>query len=227
MNAPTPLKPRDAASLVLYRRRVGSIEVLMGQRHAGHAFMPNRFVFPGGRVDPGDRLVGAATPLRPAGAAKLTKGCRSAARPHALAIAAVRETYEETGLIVGDHSSQAGHLDARHWAGFRLAGLAPALDRLDYIFRAITPPGMVRRFDARFFVAEADATMTGPLCGNGELENLAWLPIADALALPLSMPTNLVLREVARLTETGGSRRRDHPVPFLVTRHGRHVLRTE
>jgi 8-oxo-dGTP pyrophosphatase MutT (NUDIX family) len=227
MNATPPLKPRDAASLVLYRRRQGRIDVLMGQRHAGHVFMPNRFVFPGGRVDPEDRLVNAATALRTEVATKLARGCRSAARPHALAIAAVRETYEETGLMLARPSPLAEGLDTRHWAGFHEAGLAPALDRLDYIFRAITPPGMVRRFDARFFLAEADETVTGTLGGNGELENTAWLPIDEALALPLSMPTNLVLQESARLIEAGASRRSDHNVPLLVTRRGRHVLRTE
>ena len=227
MKSPPPLKPRDAASLVLYRHHDGRIEVLMGQRHASHVFMPNRFVFPGGRVDPSDRLVGAASPLRMEVAARLARGCRSAARPHALAVAAVRETYEEAGLMLGRPSPCFERLDSRHWAGFRAAGLAPALDRLDYIFRAITPPGMVRRFDARFFLAEADETMTGTLTGNGELENMAWLSIAEARALPLSMPTNLVLQEAARWIEVGAARRNIHPVPLLTTRRGTHILASE
>lgn len=228
MNASPPLKPRDAASLVLYRRTGATVEVLMGQRHAGHVFMPNRLVFPGGRVDPADRLAGASTPLQAAVRTRLARGCRSAARPHALAIAAIRETYEETGLIIGRPSAQAETLDPRHWSGFRDAGLAPALDRLDYIFRAITPPRMVRRFDARFFLAEADETVSGTLSGNGELENLAWLPIDEALGLPLSTPTNLVLQEAARLIDAGAeAHRSDHPIPLLVTRRGRHVLCTE
>lgn len=224
MNAAPPLKPRDAASLVLYRHHHGRVEVLMGQRHARHVFMPNRFVFPGGRVDPADRLVAAATLLRADVTAQLARGCRSAARPHALAIAAVRETYEETGLMLGRPSARAEALDARHWAGFRDAGLAPALDALDYIFRAITPPGLVRRFDARFFLAEAGETVTGTLGGNGELENTAWLPIEDARALPLSMPTNLVLDEAIRRID---AKTDGHRVPLLVTRRGRHVLNAE
>lgn len=227
MTPAPPLKPRDAASLVLYRRQRGRLTVLMGQRHAGHVFMPNRFVFPGGRVDPSDRLVGAATPLRAEVTARLADGCRSAARPHALAIAAVRETYEETGLLIGRPSPRAATLDARHWAGFREAGLAPALGGLDYFFRAITPPGLVRRYDARFFLAEADEVVTGTLGGDGELENMAWLPIEQALSLPLSMPTNLVLREAARRIGSTAATRGDRPVPLLVTRRGRHVLVTD
>ena len=199
----------------------------MGQRHAGSVFMPNRFVFPGGRVDPGDRLVGTATPLRAEVATRLARGCRSATRPHALAIAAVRETYEEAGLMLGRPSPRADSLDVRHWAGFRDAGLAPVLDRLSYIFRAITPPGLVRRFDARFFLAEADETVTDTLGGNGELGNLAWLPIYEALALPLSMPTNLVLKEASSWIEAGPDERRTRAVPLLITRRGRHVLGTD
>ncbi len=227
MNASPPLKPRDAASLVLYRRGARGVEVLMGQRHAGSVFMPNRFVFPGGRVDPGDRLIEPATPLAFDVARRLARGCRSAARPRALAIAAIRETYEEAGLLIGRPSPLHVRLDQRHWAGFREAGLAPALGGLCYIFRAITPPGLVRRFDARFFLAEADDSVVGTLSGNGELGNIAWLPIDEAMNLPLSMPTNLVLKEAADWIAASAEERAQRAVPLLVTRHGRHVLGTD
>ncbi|MGD9536447.1 MAG: NUDIX hydrolase [Alphaproteobacteria bacterium] len=227
MEPPKTLRPLDAASLVLYRRRNRGPEVLMGQRHAGHVFMPHRFVFPGGRVDPRDARVAAASALPPAAEAKLALGCRSPARVHALAIAAVRETYEETGLMIGVPSPFAGRLDERHWQGFREAGIAPALDRLRYIFRAVTPPGMVRRYDARFFLAEADGTLHGALGGDGELENMAWLAIEEALALDLSLPTRLVLEEVPRLIGTDPSADAGRPVPFLFTRRGRDILKAE
>jgi 8-oxo-dGTP pyrophosphatase MutT (NUDIX family) len=227
MNAAPPLKPRDAASLILYRRRAGGVEVLMGQRHAGHVFMPNRYVFPGGRVDAHDHRVPGSAPLRLDVAARLARNTRSPARVHALAIAAIRETYEEAGLMLGVVSPFSTKLDVRHWAGFRAAGLAPALDRLDYIFRAVTPPRLVRRFDARFFLAEADDAVHGTLGGNGELDNMAWLPLDEAMALPLSMPTNLVLKEAAAWIEAGPDERNRRAVPLLVTRRGRHVLGTE
>lgn len=222
-----PLRPLDAASLVLYRRRKRGPEVLMGQRHAGHVFMPRRFVFPGGRVDPRDARVAAASTLPAIAEAKLALGCRSLARAHALAIAAVRETYEETGLMIGAPSPLAGRLDQRHWHGFREAGLAPALGRLRYVFRAVTPPGMVRRYDARFFLAEADGTLHGALGGDGELENMAWLAVEEALALDLSLPTRLVLEEVRHLIEADPAGNAARPVPFLFTRRGRDILRVE
>jgi 8-oxo-dGTP pyrophosphatase MutT (NUDIX family) len=222
VTAPPQRRPRDAASLVLIRRASTGPEVLMGRRSAGHVFMPHRFVFPGGRVDPADHRVPAATALSAAVTARLGRGCRSAARPHALAIAAVRETYEETGLVIGRPSAASARLDERHWAGFRAAGLAPALDRLVYVFRAVTPPGQVRRFDARFFLAELDAAAPDTLAGNGELENVAWLPLAAALGLPLSEPTGLVLREVVARLEAGAGAA-DRAVPVLLSRRGRSV----
>jgi 8-oxo-dGTP pyrophosphatase MutT (NUDIX family) len=227
MEAPKALRPLDAASLILYRRRKIGLEVLMGQRHAGHVFMPHRYVFPGGRVNPRDARVPAASGLASAVEAKLALGCRSRARAHALAVAAVRETYEETGLMIGAPSPLAERLDERHWLGFRHAGIAPTLDHLRYVFRAVTPPGAVRRFDARFFLAEASETVHGALGGDGELENMAWFPIEQALALRLSIPTRLVLEEVLHLIETGPAAERDRPIPFLFTRHGRHILSTE
>jgi 8-oxo-dGTP pyrophosphatase MutT (NUDIX family) len=221
------LRPLDAASLILYRRHRGGPEVLMGQRHAGHVFMPHRYVFPGGRVGPLDARVPAASGLAPAAEARLAAGCRSRARAHALAIAAVRETYEETGLMIGAPSPLAARLDQRHWRGFREAGIAPVLDGLRYMFRAVTPPGAVRRFDARFFLAEADDRVQGELGGDGELENMAWFPIAEALALRLSIPTRLVLEEVLRLIEAGPGADPAGPVPYLFTRRGRDFLVTE
>ena len=227
MNRKPTLKPRDAASLILFRRGSRGPEVLMGQRNAGHAFMPNRYVFPGGRVDPTDHRVPVASPLDEATADRLVRSCRSASRAHAHAITAIRETYEETGLMVGRPSPLAEKLDERHWAGFRAAGLAPALDRLAYAFRAVTPPHYPRRFDARFFLVEMDDGIAGELGGNGELEHLAWLPIDDALALPLATPTHLALIEIMPWIELGRAKASTRPVPYLFTRQRRHVYTIE
>jgi 8-oxo-dGTP pyrophosphatase MutT (NUDIX family) len=134
---PKATRPRDAATLILVR---GGREVMMGQRSKGHVFMPDKWVFPGGRVDPGDARAKASTELTPETEALLKKGTISRRPPRAFALAATRETLEEAGLRVG---SEAG----------------PELDKLNFIARAITPPYRPRRFDARFFMADADAVL--------------------------------------------------------------------
>src|SRR4029079_1450361 len=93
------LRPRDAATLILVRRTGKVPEILLGCRDAKHAFMPNRYVFPGGRVDRADAFVPVASPLRPHVDAKLQLAA-SATRGRALAGAGVRETFGETGLLL-------------------------------------------------------------------------------------------------------------------------------
>ncbi|MDJ0388660.1 NUDIX domain-containing protein [Roseomonas sp. E05] len=166
--------PRHAASLILWRQaRSGPVEVLMGIRAAGHRFMPNRLVFPGGRVDLADRATPAATELRPETRAALER--RAPARlARALAVAAARELEEETGLVLG--------------------GTRPALDRLDYLCRAVTPRHFPMRFNARFLLAPAEAA-TGTLAGSGELERLAWVTPEAVRHLPVAPITACVLAE--------------------------------
>jgi 8-oxo-dGTP pyrophosphatase MutT (NUDIX family) len=191
-------RPRDAASLVLVRRNGAGIEVLMGQRNKQHRFMPESYVFPGGRVDAKDGRLDFGVPLRPYVLAKLAKSC-SASRAMALALAAIRETYEETGLLVG--RPLPGTPPRRFpaaWQPFIEAGLAPAVDALHYVARATTPPFRPIRFHARFFMVDASLA-TGELGGSGELEYLRWLPIAEALTLPVPSITERVLKEVDRL----------------------------
>ncbi|MGH6952769.1 MAG: NUDIX domain-containing protein, partial [Alphaproteobacteria bacterium] len=127
-----PVRPRDAASLVLHRMRDGVPEVLVGLRHRRHKFMPETWVFPGGRVDPGDYGVAVATDLREEVAARLMRHT-TRARAKALAVAAVRETYEEAGLMLGAPASPPKGPVGEHWRGFLDRGLAPALDALDVL----------------------------------------------------------------------------------------------
>lgn len=193
------LRPRDAATLILVRRDRVEPEVLMGHRSARHVFMPNTFVFPGGRVDPEDARVPVATPLRPAVAERLHRNA-TPTRARALALAAIREAFEETGLLIG---RPAADVDPERvpasWRPFFEQGIAPALDVLDYVFRAITPPGDVRRFHARFFIADA-RHVQGEIRGSGELLDLQWIPIEHAIAMPNTPGiTSLVLQEVRRL----------------------------
>ena len=154
------MRPRDAATLILVRQRGKIPEVLLGCRDAKHAFMPNRYVFPGGRVDPADAHVPVATPLDRFVDERLRKAA-TAQRARALAVAAVRETFEETGLMLAKpFKGGAPEEDfGEHWQGFLDKGMGPALDCLDLIARAVTLPGRPRRFNARFFMARAeDAT---------------------------------------------------------------------
>jgi 8-oxo-dGTP pyrophosphatase MutT (NUDIX family) len=194
--AAKPVRPRDAASLILYRQRGGQAEILVGRRHAGHSFMPQRWVFPGGRVDPGDARVKPATPLRDDVAERLAQCTPSPSRARALAVAAIRETFEEVGLLLGK-PAQAPKDVPKEWLGFLDRGLAPALDELELVMRAITPTYSPKRFDARFFIADADKA-EGKLAGSGELEEIQWVTIEEAIALPLADVTEAVVRQVQR-----------------------------
>ena len=163
------VRARHAASLLVVQQ-AGEVAILMGLRAAGHRFMPNRLVFPGGAVDRGDATAPVASPLRPHVQARLEK----AAKPRlarALAVAAARELEEETGLSLGR---------------------PPALDGLDYLGRLITPAESPIRFNARFFVVDA-ALVSGTLAGSGELTGLRWYGVAEALALDLARPTRAVI----------------------------------
>ena len=209
--------PRDAATLVLTRVRKGAAEVLMGRRAPGHVFMASKWVFPGGRIDRSDFTAAAANALPARDMARLTREV-PVRRAQALAMAAVRETFEETGLLLAAPAPAASV--AGPWREFRAVGALPDLAALSYVARAITPPGRTRRFDARFFMAGADALLhPEPTAGSGELDEIAWLPLADTRALDLPAITRFVLGEVAeRLT------RPDRPLPFVRMVRGRHLI---
>ncbi|MFN3615721.1 MAG: NUDIX hydrolase [Rubrimonas sp.] len=201
-----PPAPRDAASLILVRGDGAEPRVLMGQRGAAARFMPSKFVFPGGALDPADRAAIAAAPLASDCARRLADRA-PADLGRALALAAVRETFEEAGLALAtpDPSAAARAAEAPPpWRPFLSAGLRPALDRMTFIFRAITPPTRPVRFDARFFLADAAALHGDPDDFSGaqqELSHLSWLTLAEARRLDLPFITHVVLAEVeARLS---------------------------
>ncbi len=191
----TPLRPRDAATLILLDRSGNDVLVLMGRRHMKHAFMPGKFVFPGGRTDPADSRIRVADELQPDEAAKLRAGIGrvSAARARAIALSAIRETYEEAGLLIGRRGSFS--TSKADWQGFAENGVEPALARLRFIARAVTPPGRVRRFDTRFLSAwRSDVAVELPQGGpTNELEELVWLPLDEAMAADIPAITQSVL----------------------------------
>jgi len=215
--APAP-RPRDAATLILIDRSASVPKVLLGKRHRGHAFMPSKFVFPGGRLEPHDRHVPVVGRLDPHIEAKLMRHVSRPSRDkaRALAVAAIREVFEETGLLVGRKVEDGpappadGPVDP-----FAAAGVRPDLSELHLIARAITPPGRPRRFDARFFAADAQHIVhkvEGVVGPDAELVELTWLPIEAARELDIPPVTKRVLTELEARVAAGFGH--DLPVPF-------------
>jgi len=193
------------------RRDKDAIRVLMGQRHAKMAFQPNKFVFPGGRIDPCDQRIAVGGALRPDVAAKLETDI-SPARARGLALAAIRETFEEAGVLIGEKSQSVPRTRATAWQRFFDHGVTPRLDQFTLVARAITPPGRTRRFDARFFMVDASA-IAGEVDASHQEELLkpSWLTLAEARALDLMSITRRVLEEAEARAIDGG----DRPVPFF------------
>ncbi len=183
---------RDAATLILIRDPEGRTpSVLMGQRGAGATFMPGKFVFPGGAVD----AVDGAVPL----ARDLPDLCADRLGRIDLAATAIRELWEETGLILGRPGCWPDG-PPRGWRGFAATGHLPDAGALSFVFRAITPPGRPRRFDARFFLADASELAGDPddfARAEDELRHLQWIPVEETFRFDLPFVTQCVLAEVA------------------------------
>ena len=204
------VRPRDAATLLLWRQGSKGLEVLMGVRSVKHRFMPSRLVFPGGRVDLEDRSAPAASDLHPHTRRSLE--LRAAPRlARAIAVAAVRELHEETGLLLG--RLEAGRLHAE---------LAP----LRYLCRALTPPMSPVRFNARFLMAPAE-TATGNLGGTGELEHLAYYPVDETPPHELAPITAKVLGEFRDLMALPEAERETRPLIWYQGRDTRRLERAQ
>lgn len=212
-------RPKDAATLILIDRSGDKPKVLVGKRHDKVVFMPGQYVFPGGRVDATDNKIPVAAPLPPELEASLMKGSPKTppSRARALATAAIREACEETGLCLGRKMDGAVQSLPGEWKAFSDAGLLPDPSGLFLIARAITPPGRVRRFDTRFFTADASAIthrVEGVIHADAELVELVWVeigsePLADAHAM-----TKNVLRQLEKRLATGPLRH-DADLPFF------------
>ena len=193
---------KDAATIIVLRDAAREPSVLMGQRGASAAFMPGKFVFPGGAVDPGDAFV-PATALRTLDETRLMR--ESSATPTALAAAAIRELWEETGQLLGHRRDWPA--PPQGWRGFAATGHIPHAAPLQFFFRAVTPTGRPRRFDARFFLADADQLQTDLddfSNAEDELTHIQWVPLADARRFDLPFITQVVLAELTRHIARGG-----------------------
>ena len=224
------VRPKDAATLIVIDRSGGARsapKVLMGRRHPGHRFMPGKFVFPGGRIEAGDRAMPAAGALNArAEAALLARVTRpSAQRARALALAAIRETFEETGLLLGTKEHGAPDpVPPGPWETFRERGVFPDLEALQLVARAITPPRRPKRFDTRFFAVDRDFVadeVPGLVGPDSELIELAWVTLAEARKLDLPTITLTVLDELENRIAAGYAP--ELPIPFYSMRNKRFV----
>ncbi|MDJ1157199.1 NUDIX hydrolase [Chelatococcus sp. SYSU_G07232] len=220
-------RPKDAATLVVIDRRGAEPRVLMGRRHDGHKFMPGKFVFPGGRIEAGDRQMVVAGSLHPACEARLMSRVvrPSLSRARALALAAIRETFEETGLLLGSRDYGAPEfVPEGPWATFRREGVFPELDMLQFVARAITPPRRPKRFDTRFFAIDAEAIageVAGVIGPEAELVELKWVSLPEARGLDLPAITHVILEELEARIAKGFLP--ELPVPFYYEKNGRFV----
>jgi 8-oxo-dGTP pyrophosphatase MutT (NUDIX family) len=177
MNAGRPVRPVDAAGLILLRGRRDAPEILLGRRHAKTAFLPDIYVVPGGRVDPEDHLPsGFRERLHPVVAKALRIG-NERRPPIAFLRAALRELHEETGLVAGRRGAGKA-ATAPVWRAYAEAGTAPDFEAFDFLLRAITPVGSRRRYNTRFFLGDGGDAV-GILRGNGELLDLRWRKVAE------------------------------------------------
>ena len=190
--ASRPARPRDAASLLIWRAQAQGLEVLMGRRGSRARFVPGVYVFPGGVLEPRDRMVSARLGAQPFSLSPGLDGNVSLAR--ALACAAVREVHEETGLQLRASVGSSVHAGAD---GRTDPGALPDLSALRFLGRAITPTNSRMRFHARFFAAPA-ASFVGELAGDGELSDLQWVSLDNPARLPMVDVTELMLSELAQ-----------------------------
>ena len=195
------VRPKDAATLIVVR---GGPEprILMGKRAATHRFMPNKFVFPGGKLDRVDQQLKVPGALSDPVMARLRKATRQAVndrRLRGLALAAIRETYEETGLVIGRKSDVAPRSRNAIWQEYFAHDVEPPLEHMDFIARAITPPNQNRRFDTRFFMVHDRFIQNDPervVDASGELNEIHWMTLAEARQLDLPSITRWIIDRV-------------------------------
>jgi len=217
---PSP-RPKDAATLILIRQDQNEPRVLMGRRSSRHSFMPEKYVFPGGRVDPQDGRVRACSELTSETYRQLSYKSRRI--PRAFALTAIRETFEETGLLIGKSARMPASAPTG-WQALYDLDIAPCLENLTFIGRAITPPYRPKRFDARFFMARAEQVLLDdrPPMDGAELSDLQWVTLREALALDLPNVTRFMLHEISqRLSRKDAIR----PPVLRWTRSGHHTDR--
>ena len=205
-------KIRSAATVIVVRNKHKNPSVLMGQRGVNAAFMPSKFVFPGGAVDDQDLSINIKKSINEVCKKRLLKENENGSWS-GLVAAAIRELFEETGQIIGVEEEWSEV--PSNWEEFAKTGYVPDASNMSFVFRAITPPGRPRRFDARFFLIQAEQLQTNLddfSMASDELSHLQWIPLKDTKNFDLPFITQVVLAEITgNLTKSGPPAR----VPFF------------
>ena len=221
-------RPKEAATLIVVR--AGTEPTLpMGKRAASHRFMPNKFVFPGGRLDlidqrlqvPGELSQPVMERLR-----KATKKTVNDRKLRGLALAAIRETFEETGLIVGRPASQTVKTAHPVWREYLAHGAEPPLEHMDFIARAVTPAYRTRRFDTRFFLIHGQFIYNDPeqiTDASGELNELHWLTLDEARQRDLPAVTRWAIDLVERRINRRQAEQLRQTAPFVRFAKGQEI----
>lgn len=186
----------------------------MGKRQPDNVFLPDKWVFPGGRLEAADALIACHGRLNPADEAALMQRIPGAPPSHfakSLALAAIRELFEETGYALA--AAHTGEPDEHHWPGFRERQLQPHLSPLSAFARAITPPGRTRRYDTRFFMADLAEAHHHPEAADQEFADLGWFTIEAALALDLPTITRMLMSDLERTLSAQGATQ-ELSIPF-------------
>ena len=205
-------KIRNAATVIVVRNKQDNPSVLMGQRGMNAAFMPSKFVFPGGAVDDQDLSINIKNSINEVCKNRLLKENKNGSW-NALVAAAIRELFEETGQIIG--LEQKWPDAPGSWKDFAKTGYVPDASNMFFVFRAITPPGRPRRFDARFFLIQAEELQTNLddfSMASDELSHLQWIPLTDTKNFDLPFITKVVLAEITGNLMNSGPPSR---VPFF------------
>jgi 8-oxo-dGTP pyrophosphatase MutT (NUDIX family) len=202
------IRPRDAATLLVLDMSGGEAKLLMGQRHHGLKFMPGKFVFPGGRVEPQDYLASVGSRMPSPIRTKLLRHLSGAPHPqraYAMIHAALRETQEETGIVIGN-GAKIG------------SGASPDFEGFSLLARAITPAGRPRRFDTRFFVVSADRITERTAIVDGEFIAVEWFTLPEARQQDLPSITRMILEDLDARISASSVCDPEASVPFYFMR---------
>ena len=190
------VRPRDAASLILLRGEGSTLEVLAGRRPLNVKFMPGVYVFPGGAIDPPDRIAWSVETGTEALGPKLMRSAR----------AALRETWEESGVLIGRAAVLPTAAPARTLIeqAYLERGLVAAVDLLTYVGRAITPSHSFRRFNTRFFLGDGNDVHGEPVASE-ELEDVGWHPVGHEAFASFRDVTRFMLTRAIALRQGSAS----------------------
>ena len=209
---------RDAASLIIIDESPSMPRVLLGRRRSDQVFLPNKYVFPGGRVEREDGTVPTLDELSAPEIDKLLTDVEETltlAHVRGFPLAAIRETYEETGILIGEVSSTPATEEDTLWQHFLYENVYPRLEPLFFFARAITPPGRPRRYDTRFFCVDSKHIAKKSKPRDNELRDITWFTVEDACKLETANITRIILTELAGWLNLSPCDRKQAPAPFF------------